>query len=534
MALFSKLKSAAKKVSNAYQSATKGLQQVGKNIRTTIASATSKTKKQTGAASMAFPVPAGTDIFAGRKARIAKDEATYRASQAKNIGFNPAAPEGGGNIEKAIRTGQLPRDIGTRTGPSAATPLGRDLNPTAPILPTSITASSLMGSSRTSAGASISLPSYSAPTGGAGALASATSGLAVPSYGTVNPDGSTTQIDPKTGKPKVTPKEDQTATFFQDYLDKLEAPPDTAAMYEEAQREAGLQQKQQEVANYSAQLNAIQAQAQADQLSLTGQGRGIPEVIIGGQQAQIAKEAAIKALPVAAQLAAAQNNLELAQQHVDTMFRLMSQDAQNQYEFRTKTRESVFNFLTAQEKNRLAEIQKQDTRAYEQTQNFLDMKNKLLQSAYAQGAPSSIKTAIQLATNPQEAIAAAGRYNGTIPKASTSNSRIGSLEARRLNEDYLGAGVLPSDTEAQADAKVAALTSPAAVADELRQYITSLRETDLSYDDVVASIKSDPDIKDKQTALNVAGEVYGDTFVSRDTGPSVIDRIGDFFRAISD
>ena len=94
---------------------------------------------------------------------------------------------------------------------------------------------------------------------GAGALASAT-GLATPA---TSPDGTTTKIDPTTGKPIKEQQKDQSERLFQDYIDSLEAPPDTAKLYEKAQKSAELQQKQQEVANYSAQLNAIQSQAQA-------------------------------------------------------------------------------------------------------------------------------------------------------------------------------------------------------------------------------------------------------------------------------
>ena len=88
-----------------------------------------------------------------------------------------------------------------------------------------------------------------------------------------------------------------------------------------------LKDKQQAVNDYTAQLNTIVANRDAEVLSLEGQGRGITESIIGGQQAQINREAAIRALPVQAQLAAAQGNLQMAQEHIDKMFTVQSQDA---------------------------------------------------------------------------------------------------------------------------------------------------------------------------------------------------------------
>lgn len=521
MAIFSKIK-------KVYQSATKGLQNLGRSAATTVGSAVSKTK-QPAAAVMSFPVSKGTDLKAGQKARQAADQKvltkTYPSGQIPTYEFTGGLQ--GGNITKGEAQDRAQSAGPTNVYTANSTRLASAKTPgfSAPALPSTITSTSLAGTSGTSG--AISLPNFVNAAGGAGALASAMSGV---QQAPTNPDGTPAKFDPDTGKPIRNPNEDQSANFFQDYLNELEAPPDTAKLYEKAQREAGLQQKAQEVQNYSSQLNAIQAQAQADQLAVTGQGRGIPEVIIGGQQEQIAKEAAIRALPVAAQLAAAQGNLQLAQQQVDTMFKLLSQDAQNKYEFRAETRKATLNFLTTQEKSRLAEIQKKDDRMYKEAQDLFDAKNKLLQSAYAQGAPQSIKNAIQMATTAQEAIAAAGLYNGTIPKAKSggSGATINVLDAARYNEQYPDAGVLPGDTEAEANAKVRATL--AAPADELRQYLQSQREEGLSYDDVVDSIRNDPEIKDKQAAFNVAGEIYGDTFVS---SPSVETYIGDFFRALA-
>lgn len=416
MAILSSIKKAVKKAANVVSKVVGGF---GQAASAAVGNAAATLKSGLGK-----PVNISTSYRSTTAQEIADkktlDKFLYSPSMAP-IGFSPVS--GGGDIGKAQATGQYanystpaPKNIyasgSSRSGSSSSSSSSLADSFGSVSAPTTITTSSLAGTSRASSGSSIPLPSYVNAGGGAGALASATSGLAIPA---TNPDGTMAKFDAATGKPIKDPKQDQSATFFQDYLDNLEKPPDMAALYDKAQRDAGLQQKQQEVANYSSQLNAIQAQAQADQLALTGQGRGIPEAIIGGQQAQIAKEAAIRALPVAAQLAAAQGNLELAQQHVDTQFKLMAQDAQNRYEFNLETRKSVYNFLTAQEKTRLAKIQKDDDRQYNEYQDFLGIKNKLLQNAYAQNAPAGVKTAIQLATDTRSVIAAAGIYNDSTP-----------------------------------------------------------------------------------------------------------------------
>jgi hypothetical protein len=216
--------------------------------------------------------------------------------------------------------------------------------------------------------------------------------------------------------------------IFKDYLKSLKPPPSTADIYAKEERAAGIQQKQQLVNDYTAQLNAITAKAQADKLSVTGQGRGIPEVIIGGQQAQIDKEAAIQALPVAAQLAAAQGNLQLAQQHLETRFNLLVKDAQNQYEYKNKLLGAVYDFATTQEKRRLDALEKENERTYSDKKDFLKIQNQLLLSAVTQGAPPAVRQAITSATNAQEAIAAAGAY-GTERK----NQIIGSADTGYYN-----------------------------------------------------------------------------------------------------
>ena len=140
--------------------------------------------------------------------------------------------------------------------------------------------------------------------------------------------------------------------------------PSSADAFSKAQRETGILQKQQIVGDLTGQLNQIVATSQAQQLQVTGQGRGIPEVIIGGQQAQIAKEAAIQALPIAAQLSAAQGNLAMAESNLNTLFKIYSDDANNEYNRKTKLNEQIFTFLTGREQTKLASIQKQEDRAY--------------------------------------------------------------------------------------------------------------------------------------------------------------------------
>ncbi len=147
--------------------------------------------------------------------------------------------------------------------------------------------------------------------------------------------------------------------------------PSSVDLYNQQYNQAGIADKEKEVSNLTAQLRAIQAESQAGALATVGQGRGITQSIIGGQQAQIERQAAIKSLPIQAQLAAAQGNLQLAQDRLNTSFKLASEDADRQYQREIKQIEYAMQFADKKETRRLEEM------ALEK-KNALDAKNALI------------------------------------------------------------------------------------------------------------------------------------------------------------
>lgn len=175
---------------------------------------------------------------------------------------------------------------------------------------------------------------------------------------------------------------------FAAYLKTITAPQSTEALYKKTIKDVDLKDKQQAVSTYQGQLNAITAKAQADKLGLVGQGRGVTEAIIGGQQAQIDREAAIRALPVAAQLAAAQGDLEMAKSQVDTLFQIRSEDAKNKYNYQTKLAETVYNYADKKQQAALALKSKADDRAFTMMTNNLNYAQSLASKAIDNGQPS--------------------------------------------------------------------------------------------------------------------------------------------------
>ena len=132
------------------------------------------------------------------------------------------------------------------------------------------------------------------------------------------------------------------------------------------QRELGIKEKKQRVSSLNEQLNTIVNRGQANQLSLIGQGRGIPEAIIGGQQAQIGRETAIAALPVQAQLSAAQGDLEMAKDSLDRLFKIYSDEADNNFAFKKEVNSFLYQSATAKQKKKLEDIDKKEERRYQE------------------------------------------------------------------------------------------------------------------------------------------------------------------------
>lgn len=168
---------------------------------------------------------------------------------------------------------------------------------------------------------------------------------------------------------------------FQSYLDRLAPPPSSADAYNKAQRESGVMQKQQLVTDLTGKLNSIVSQGQQNQLNVVGQGRGIPEAIIGGQQAQFARETAIQALPVQAQLSAAQGDLDAAEEHLNTLFKIYSDDATNEYNYKKGINEAIYNFTDKKNQEKLKEIQIGQDRAYQEKRDSIKEQQDYAQMA---------------------------------------------------------------------------------------------------------------------------------------------------------
>lgn len=282
---------------------------------------------------------------------------------------------------------------------------GKKVQVDAPITPTSLTPFT-----------PIQLPQTPTPADYSGAIAGGNLGLGIGSKDKNGNPVSTTIPVQNTDQPTNTLDATLKANkdLFDSYINANEPPPSLANEYKQAEADAGIAQKQQAVNDITAQINAITAQSQADQLRETGQGRGIPEAIIGGRQAQIAKEAAIKVLPLQASLAAAQGNLNFAKDRLDTFFKLRTDDITNEYNYKKDTRDAVYNFATDQQKIKIAALQKADDRAYDLQKSNLDLINSWGKTAIENGYSNIIPALAKLDPSAKDFQTQLGRLTSQI------------------------------------------------------------------------------------------------------------------------
>ena len=357
------------KVKNAYRGATKALQSFGKNVVAPTLSKVGSTLSKTGLAAVASaPLPnksvapnkstaPTSPIGTTTKSPNATSAATKKPVYISPTGqqFVSSAPTNvsgleGGNIDRAIATGQLPRDIGSGRG---ATPGGLGT----PTIPQTLTSESLSGgvdisSSFSQGGAGGSFGGGASTSTGAGGLLGGAEGA----YATMeNKSAYDIQKEAEDKAKETAP--DPYANLMKWTEGQLASAPEEAdpeRIRRQLEKETDYVAKQQEVNNLTGQLKAVQARSQAAQIALQGQGRGITTDILSEQAAEINRRAAIEALPIAADLAVAQGNLALAQDHIDTWLDYKVAAAERKYNKWKTTFDAVRPIMTAKEQ-RIAE-----------------------------------------------------------------------------------------------------------------------------------------------------------------------------------
>ena len=452
MSILSSIKSAGKKVAVGVY-----------NTVNSVGKALSGGKSNAASASMAFPVLPGTKLSSEQKS-IAP---TMTVAPNKAIGEPGGAgyAYNGGVISVNNPTSiSIAKNAANSYG--GQTPVKNYSPYTAPV---TVSAGGKSSSGLTGSGAESVLGAFSMSDGQASRTASPVSfssinsnslsgsnsvnalpsGLGSSNVGVVNNAGvatmlaDTKQLDPATNqfvekqvdvnKTDAQAEADKTSKSLDELISGLTQKDSVLNSEEVKQQNEIVRQRQQEVNNYVAQLNSIVAKQNQDLLSTRGtlSAEGSTEAVYGGIAATINREAAIRALPVQAQIAAAQGNLELAQDYLGQVKAVKQEQIDNEYNYNMAKFKAVYDVLTTKEKRQLDKIAQTETQAVTKAKDNTERQdfwaNKALESgqgslmgqihALKAGDPNfDTKLSNLTARLTPKATTSTGKYNATQDK----------------------------------------------------------------------------------------------------------------------
>jgi hypothetical protein len=167
-------------------------------------------------------------------------------------------------------------------------------------------------------------------------------------------------VVPIATNPTVNPTIDNTqndmSKTFQSYLSEtanaMNEVPSAEETYSQLEKDLQIRQKEQTVNDLTTTQNTILAQGNADIMAIRNQSsqEGGTVGILSAREDAINRSVAIKVLPIQAQLAAAQGNLTLAQNRLDTLLTLRMKDAETKYTNKIKLLDATYSFMNEQQK----------------------------------------------------------------------------------------------------------------------------------------------------------------------------------------
>lgn len=212
--------------------------------------------------------------------------------------------------------------------------------------------------------------------------------------------GGNTAISSLTPAPTTTTPESGLSSDIQKLLGSISAPASAEQAYTSA-FDTGIAPKEQAVAESQKKLDAINAQLaaiNAEQTAIPIQtqqeatGRGVTAAGLAPITTARLRENALKALPLQAQAFAAQaevtgneNLLKLAQDRLDTVFKLRSEDETRKYNYQKDIRDKIYETLNTQEKARVDALQKEDDRKFELMKDNINNAQALAKTAIENG-----------------------------------------------------------------------------------------------------------------------------------------------------
>lgn len=445
MSILSSIKSAGKKVAVGVY-----------NTVNSVGKALSGGKSNAASASMAFPVLPGTKLSSEQKSiaptmTVAPNKAIgepggagYAYSGGVMSVNNPTSISIARNAANAYG-GQTPvKNYSPYTAPSTISAGGKPSSGLTGSGAESVLGAFSMSNGQASRTASpVSFSGINANSlSGSNSVNTLPSGLGGSNIGAINNAGiatmvaDTKQLDPATNqfvekqvdvnKTNAQAEADKTSKSIEELISGLTQKDSVLNSEEVKQQNEIVRQRQQEVNNYTAQLNSIVAKQNQDLLNLRGIGstEGVTETVYGGQAATINREAAIRALPIQAQIAAAQGNLELAQDYLAQVKEVKQEQIDNEYNYNMAKFKAVYDVLTAKEKRQLDKIAQNEERAYANAKTNLETQKSWAELAIKQGKSNLVAQINAVNVGDPNFTEKMGRIVSQIPGATSTGGGV--------------------------------------------------------------------------------------------------------------
>ena len=224
------------------------------------------------------------------------------------------------------------------------------------------------------------------------------------------PDGTLKLVEQK--EPTVEDKVKDRAKLLEDYMGVKES------VYDDREVKRAMKERQriqQALQAPTSELNAVIAKQNTDLLAhrkMVSENGGTTTGF-GGIESAINYNAAIRALPLQASIASLQGDLELAQDYLQELVTVKTDQINRQYEYRKMVTSSIAGIIEEEDKRAYDKVTKEDDRAYKDEQELVKTQKELSQMVM-QNAPESVRTSVNnriwAAGSIQQALQAAGQY----------------------------------------------------------------------------------------------------------------------------
>jgi len=265
----------------------------------------------------------------------------------------------------------------------------------------------------------------------------------------------------------------------------------------EAEKEQGIQQKTQAVADIQAQINQLQNESQSAQITASQSGE--TQRFASGQVARIQRQTAIQALTLNSFLYAAQGNLAVAQDMADKAVAAEFDPIQKEIDFVREFMQINESNLAREDKKRAERLNLQLNERQrlldEQMSTKTDIQNiGMLAAQY--GADAKTLKAIQESDKPADAMIAAGRYlQDPVAKIQLQNAMLDTqIKQAKIKEDTYRldllkqyGGLTPEQFNAQLKKEREEIGAQKTATDKAKAQARVLNQKSLLIDSIVGS-----------------------------------------------